>query len=329
MGPTSTRLHTKSNDAARQERLKQRDLDNAIRGQPHRCQAQRCTKSAVHRGSLCAVHKEETEIDKNLMPLIYQGCPQFIPRNQNRIKWAPLRHTIADWIQFNLDCPCDSNRLKSRYPEIVLVRGWKGSDGGLYEPKQLNGMLSLPCLTDVAGTRTLFAAHYINLPAGNVTPEQVRQAINEWVSKTFEREWRVIASGLLEDSVSHESTDPFEPDENDPDDPLRSLPPLSPPQFIRGLCAAPSCSYLAFMHPYCAACCKQKYQLEVKRTMRQDQSGLGLFATARLTGCEPHVGGESLEMQKVLQGEYFINFCTVSEIINKQICASPVQYNSP
>ena len=61
--------------------------------------------------------------------------------------------------------------------------------------------------------------------------------------------------------------------------------------------------------------------------MRQDQSGLGLFAAARLTGRELHM--ESLEMQKVLQGEYFINFCTVSEIINKQICASPVQYNSP
>jgi len=188
-------------------------------------------------------------------------------------------------------------------------------------------LIHLPCLTDVAGTRTLFAAHYIDLPAGNVTPEQVRQAINEWVLKTFEREWRVVASGLPGDSVPHEATDPFEPDENDPDHPLRSLPPLSPPQFIRGLCAAPSCSYLVFMHPYCAACCKQKYQVEVKRTMRQDQSGLGLFATARLTGREPPVG-ESLEMQKVLQGEFLINFCTISKIINQQDCAPPVQYHS-
>lgn len=142
----SGRLRAKNDKAVRRERLKQRELDNAKRGQPHKCQAQSCTKSAVHRGSLCDVHNAETKIDKNLMPLIYQGCPQFIPWNQDQIKWAPLRRTIAIWIEFNLDCPRDPNRLKSRYPEIVLVRGWKGSDGGLHEPRQLNGIPPLPCL---------------------------------------------------------------------------------------------------------------------------------------------------------------------------------------
>jgi len=130
------------------------------------------------------------------MPLIYRGCPQFIPQNKNQIKWGPLRCTITDWIQYNLECPREPNRLKSRYPEIVFVRGWQGSDGGLYEPKQLNGMPSLSYITDVTNTRTLFAAHHIDLPAGNVTPEQGHQAINAWVLKTFEREWRVIPSGL-------------------------------------------------------------------------------------------------------------------------------------
>lgn len=189
--------------------------------------------------------------------------------------------------------------------------------------------VSRPCpvFADVAGIRTLFETHHIDLPAGNVTPEQVRRAINEWILKTFQREWRVVASGLPEGFVPHDATDPFEPDQDNPDDPLRSLPPLSPPQFIRGLCAAQSCSYLAFIHPYCAACCKQKYQVEVKRTTRQDQSGLGLFATARLTGCEPRVC-ESLQMHKALQGEYFINFCTISEIIDQQDCTAPVQYSS-
>jgi len=82
------------------------------------------------------------------------------------------------------------------------------------------------------------------------------------------------------------------------------------------------------MHAYCAACCKQKYQIEVKRTMRQDQSGLELFATARLTGRESRVG-ESLEMCKVLQGDYFVNFCTISEIIDKKDCmaAFNIAYN--
>ena len=57
-------------------------------------------------------------------------------------------------------------------------------------------MPSLSYITDVTNTRTLFAAHHIDLPAGNVTPEQGHQAINAWVLKTFEREWRVIPSGL-------------------------------------------------------------------------------------------------------------------------------------
>ena len=77
----------------------------------------------------------------------------------------------------------------------------------------------------VAHTRTLFAMHHINLPAGNVTPEQVRRAINEWLLKTFELEWRVVTSGLPKNLAPHEATDPFEPDEDNPDDLLRSLPP--------------------------------------------------------------------------------------------------------
>jgi hypothetical protein len=131
----------------------------------------------------------------------------------------------------------------------------------------------------VAHSRTLFATHHIELPATKITPERVRQSINEWVMKTFEREWRIVASGFPEGLVPHGATDPFEPDEDNPQDALRDLPPLSIPQFICGLCAVKSCTYLAFMHRYCAACCRHKFQLELKRTTRQDQSGLGLFST--------------------------------------------------
>ena len=60
----------------------------------------------------------------------------------------------------------------------------------------------------------------------------------------------------------------------------------------------------------------------------QAQSGLGLFATARLIGLESRVR-ESPEMHKALQGEYFLNFCTISEIIDKKDCTAPVQYSLP
>ena len=120
-------------------------------------------------------------------------------------------HRRLDPIQSRLP-PVSPTASNLGIPEIVLVRGWKGSDGGLYEPKQLlNGLPSLPCLTDVAGTRTLFAAYHLDLPAGNVTPGQLMNANGE-----------SSPPGSLKTLSPHEPTDPFEPNEHDPDDPLRS-----------------------------------------------------------------------------------------------------------
>ena len=112
---TSTRLQAKSNDAAHRECLKQHDSDNAKRGQPHKCQAQGCTKSTVHWGSLCAVHKGETEIDKNLMPLIYQACPQFIPQNKNQMGSSSLYNHRLDRIQSRVS-------LWTQPPQISISR---------------------------------------------------------------------------------------------------------------------------------------------------------------------------------------------------------------
>jgi hypothetical protein len=179
----------------------------------------------------------------------------------------------------------------------------------------------------VVHARTLFSTHHIDLPAGNVTPDQVRQAINEWLLKTFEREWKIVASGVDELHVPHGPTDPFEPDEDDPHDPLGWLLPLPSPQFLRGLCAAQGCSYLAYAHPFCAACCKRKFQVEVKRTTRQGQPGLGLFATATLTGRTSHV--QDLSQMHAAEGEYIINFSTLAEEIEKKECTAPLQYDSP
>jgi hypothetical protein len=142
----SSRLQAQNGDATRRERHERRESDKAKRGEPHGCQAQGCHRAAVHRGSHCEVHKRATEIDKNLVPLIYQGCPQFIPRNQSQLKWTPHAPKIAGWIEFNLDiCTPDPDR-QDRFPHMVLIRGWKGAKGGLHERKELNGMLSLPCL---------------------------------------------------------------------------------------------------------------------------------------------------------------------------------------
>jgi len=179
----------------------------------------------------------------------------------------------------------------------------------------------------VVHTRTLFATHHIDLPAGNVTPDQVRRAINEWLLKTFEREWQIVASGVDESHVPHGSTDPFEPDEDDPHNPLQWLPPLPPPRFLRGLCVTQGCSYLAYVHPFCAACCKRKFRVEVKRTTSQVQPGLGLFATTTLKGHVSHAV-ELSQLHKAAEGESIINFCTVAEEINKKECTAPLQYGS-
>ena len=142
----SSRLKAKVAGTTRLERHERRESDKARRGEPHGCQTQGCRKAAVHRGSHCEVHKSATEIDKNVVPLIYQGCPQFIPRNESQLKWTPHAPRIAGWIESNLDLwPPDPHR-QARFPHMVLIRGWKGAKGGLHERKELNGMLSPSCL---------------------------------------------------------------------------------------------------------------------------------------------------------------------------------------
>lgn len=178
----------------------------------------------------------------------------------------------------------------------------------------------------VEHTKTLFSSHHVDLPAGDVTPDQVRQAINEWLVKTFEREWRIAASAVDPMHVPHGPMDRFEPDEHDPDDPLTwllpMLPPLSSPRFVgAGLCAAPKCTYLAYLHPYCAACCKHKFKVEVKRTTQQ-RGGLGLFATSTMMG-RPNRMVELCQMHKVDESGGIVNFCTVAKQIDKEECTPP------
>ena len=117
--------------------LRQHDID--ARGEPHPCATNGCSKAARHRGSLCETHYADSLINKDVLPIIYQGCPRFLPPgNHDRIRWTQFRSRIATWINQNFDLSSPRSR-PNRYPEMVLVLGWKSSERGLFIPKQLDG----------------------------------------------------------------------------------------------------------------------------------------------------------------------------------------------
>lgn len=138
--PRSERLKEKEARVVRSERQRTRELDRARRREPSECSEPDCSRPARHQGSLCEAHHNDTVLDKEALPLIYQGCPHFLPPyNRNRIRWAPFRWAIANWIEQNLDLATPDQKLNNRVPEILLVRGWKGaSEPSLFEFKRLN-----------------------------------------------------------------------------------------------------------------------------------------------------------------------------------------------
>lgn len=160
-------------------------------------------------------------------------------------------------------------------------------------------------------TRLLFDLHHIPLRDVKATPIAVLVALNEWVFRTFEREWRIEASDFPLDYLAHGSLDRFDPDPDNPDDPIHDLPQIKAPHFVGRLCETKRCSYLAFVHRFCATCCKQKYRVEVKRRTvdvsgLQIPAGLGLFATSELKGMH-----------------YITHFATNPEIISEVECTLP------
>ena len=157
-------------------------------------------------------------------------------------------------------------------------------------------------------TIILFANHHIELPlTPMITPEQIRHAINTWLVKTFAREWSIIASGYSLNAFPHGAKDAFSSDPDDSDNPLNLLTRLKSPCFLpEVLCRVKYCSYLAYLHPYCAACCRQKFGVEVRQT-KSEAGGLGLFATSKWEG-----KGDDEKM---------INFCTRVEHIDEQDCS--------
>jgi hypothetical protein len=136
---TSSRLEAQREYAALHERLESRQRDREKRGEPRECAIYGCSMAARHRGSRCESHFRDNELDRTALALIYQGCPQFLNQNQHRIKWSGFRPSIAWWIEQNLELWPPPPPRKSPHPEMVLVRGWKGSLGGLYESKGLDG----------------------------------------------------------------------------------------------------------------------------------------------------------------------------------------------
>ena len=212
------------------------------------CSKPDCERPARHRGSLCESHDRDNVVDKKQLPLIYQGCPQFLPSyNRSRIRWAHFCWEIATWIEQNLELSPPQHSPGKRLPEILLVCGWKNSaDDGLYESQTLNGKPNLSTLI-VGKTKNPFCHPF---SVATVTSDQIRRAINDWLVKTFAREWRLVALAFSTNDVPHGPKDPFEPDPDNPFDPLRALPPLQSPSFLPGvLCTVEMCSNLAYMHP--------------------------------------------------------------------------------
>jgi len=171
----------------------------------------------------------------------------------------------------------------------------------------------------VDATKTLFSSHHIELPmTPEITPEQVRRAINNWLVKTFAHEWSIAASGYPPTAFPHGAEDAFSSDPDDTDDPLNLLTQLKSPRFLPGvLCGVKYCSYLAYSHPYCPACCRQKFGVEARQTKSQ-AGGLGLFATSKWEGkglielTQSHLGQDD---------EKIINFYTRVEYIDEDECS--------
>jgi hypothetical protein len=140
--PKSKRLKEREAETLCSERRQLRELDRARRREPSSCKGPNCSRPARHQGSLCETHHGDTILDKERLPLIYQGCPQFLPSyNRSRIRWAPLRWAIATWIEQNMELSPPTEKRDSRLPEILLVLGWKGvSHLSLLDPKRLDSM---------------------------------------------------------------------------------------------------------------------------------------------------------------------------------------------
>ena len=140
----SSRLAAKNAQNAKEECSLLRNLDKARRGEPHPCTTLGCKKQARHRGSLCEEHYSASVVNKDQLPLLHQGCPQFLPiYNHNRIRWAAVRPEIAMWIEENMELPKDGERGPA-LPEMLTIAGWNGARGGLFEERKLDGIALIP-----------------------------------------------------------------------------------------------------------------------------------------------------------------------------------------
>ena len=115
--PSSMRLAGKNADIARQRSHEIRRRDIHARDEPHPCATNGCSKAARHQGSLCEAHYADSVLDKDVLPIIYQGCTRFLQHGKHdRIRWTYFRSKIATWINryFDLSSPPSSPGTISR-----------------------------------------------------------------------------------------------------------------------------------------------------------------------------------------------------------------------
>jgi len=164
---TSKRIKERERQTVHSKCQQLRKLDRDRRREPSSCTEPDRKWPARHQGSLCEQHYHDRTIDKDELPLIYQGCPQFLPSfNHSRIRWAPFRSAIATWVEQNLQLNEPDVTRNKRLPEILSVRGWKGAScPSLYEPKTLNSKShQVNSRLILASSRKLLASHHIQLP---------------------------------------------------------------------------------------------------------------------------------------------------------------------
>ena len=110
-----------------------------------------------------------------------RGRSQFIPWNQDQIRWAPLQRTIVYWIEFNLLGlpPAIFTASNPSIPKLSPSGDETNRTEAFMSPSGSAVCRLCPVCADAAGTRALFATHHIDLPAWTVTSEQGRLIINE------------------------------------------------------------------------------------------------------------------------------------------------------
>ena len=160
---------------------------------------------------------------------------------KSRVHWHDFCWHVTNRVMDNLDVVEPNEDRDKHLQEMILIRGWKGDEfSTLSEARTLDGIYPTYYWTAlmVAKSHRMFLEHHVNIPSGQVTPDEIRMAINSWIARTFHREWRLAASDMDPAHFPHGSMDALEANPDDPLDPC-TVYPLCRPLNISPVISAP------------------------------------------------------------------------------------------